>query len=54
MGADLAVENAKRMIEAILRRMSDLELDGLPDEADGNLFIGLERFPVRSAALARR
>lgn len=47
MGADLAVENAKRMIEGILRRMPELALDGEPDEQDGDLFIGLAALPVR-------
>ena len=52
MGADLAVENAKRMIEGIVRRMPDLKLNGLPDELDGNLFVGLETLPVQARSLA--
>lgn len=47
IGADLAVENSKRMIEGVLRRMPDLKLHGKPDELDGNLFVGLKTLPVK-------
>lgn len=53
LGANLAVENAKRMLEAILRRCPDLEIDGVPEETDTTLFMGFRSFPVRSRALTR-
>ncbi len=47
IGADLAVENAKRMIEGVLRRFPTLKLDGSPSESEGQLFMTLTSVPVR-------
>jgi cytochrome P450 len=51
-GASLAVENAKRMLEGVLRTFPDLTLDGPVTETDGTLFLSLAHMPVRSARLA--
>ena len=48
MGAELAIENAKRMIEAVLRRTDGLESAGSAVETDGDLFTGLVSLPVRA------
>ncbi len=53
LGANLAVENSKRMLEAILRRCPDLEISGVPEETDTTLFMGFNSFPVRSRALTQ-
>ena len=53
LGANLAVENSKRMLEAILRRCPDLEINGVPEETDTTLFMGFNSFPVRSRVLTQ-
>ena len=53
LGANLAVENSKRMLEAILRRCPDLEINGVPEETDTTLFMGFKSFPVRSRSLSQ-
>ncbi len=53
LGANLAVENSKRMLEAILRRCPDLEINGVPEVTDTTLFMGLKSFPVRSRSLTQ-
>jgi cytochrome P450 len=50
IGAFLAKENAKRALEAVLRRFPDLELAGDPIPQEMELFSGLASLPVRSRA----
>jgi len=47
IGARLAIENMKRALEAVLRRMPDLQLDGKPAPQEFDLFNGLANLPVR-------
>jgi cytochrome P450 len=48
IGATMARENAKRVLEGVLRRFPDLESNGTPIPQDMELFHGLASLPVRS------
>ena len=47
IGADLAVENSKRMIEQVLRQMPGLTLHDEPKESDGQLFFTYDELKVK-------